>query len=64
MVRELIDEVARVSENINNTEKLTVTAKETVDEGIKTVEYQKGKMLVMKSSHSQRNHSKLERASS
>lgn len=44
MVNELITEIEKVSEYTNNSEKLTVKAMETVDEGMKTIEYQKSKM--------------------
>ncbi len=45
MVNKLIHEVSIISDNATNSEKLTVKAQETVDEGIEIVEYQKNKMM-------------------
>ncbi|MCT4618520.1 MAG: methyl-accepting chemotaxis protein [Marinisporobacter sp.] len=44
MVNELINGLGEIVKNTGNTEKLTISAKETVDEGLKIVNYQKKKM--------------------
>ncbi|MTI65954.1 MAG: methyl-accepting chemotaxis protein [Firmicutes bacterium] len=41
MVNELVEGITKITENSNNSEKLTLEAKKTVNEGIKTIDYQK-----------------------
>lgn len=45
MVNDLIVEINRILDNINESKNLTFNAKETVDEGVKILEFQKDKML-------------------
>ena len=45
MVNELMQEIAKISQHSNESEEITMQAKQTVDNGVKTIEYQKSKML-------------------
>ncbi|TCO69695.1 methyl-accepting chemotaxis protein [Marinisporobacter balticus] len=45
MVNELITGIGHIAKNTNNTDKLTVRAKETVDAGMQIVAYQKSKTI-------------------
>ncbi|WP_432665833.1 methyl-accepting chemotaxis protein [Wukongibacter baidiensis] len=45
MVNDLISEIGKILDNINDSKNLTINAQETVDKGVSILEYQKGKML-------------------